>query len=143
MSMFTGFRILGSGMAAQRTRLNVTASNLANANTTRTEEGGPYRRKDPVFKSIQVSGTNVENSAMAEALEEVAVIDIAPDMSPLPVVYDPGHPDADAEGYVKMPNVNMIEEMVNMTTAARSFEANAAAFQTLRDMMARAIDLGK
>jgi flagellar basal-body rod protein FlgC len=140
--MFTGFRILSSGMSAQRTRLNVTSSNLANAQTTRSEEGGAYRRKDPVFAAIALEGLDSNNPANGE-LVSVEVTDIVSDDSPLPMVFDPGHPDADENGYVEMPNVNVIEEMVEMVTASRSFEANATAFQTLRDMMARAIDLGK
>ena len=142
MSMFTGFKILSSGMSAQRTRLNVTSSNLANANTTRTEDGGPYRRRDPIFKAMDMADVNA-SEPISGALQTVAVTEIAPDDTPLPIVYNPGHPDADAEGYVTMPNVNVVEEMVNMTSSARSFEANATAFQTLKQMMARAIDMGK
>ena len=142
MSMFTGFRILGSGMSAQRTRLNVTSSNLANANTTRTEEGGAYRRRDPVFKAIELEDVNA-SEPIANAMKEVSVTEIAMDEAPLPVVFDPGHPDADGNGYVTMPNVNVVEEMVHMPTSARSFEANATAFQTLKQMMHRAIDMGK
>ncbi len=142
MSMFTGFKILSSGMSAQRTRLNVTSSNLANANTTKTDEGGPYRRRDPVFKAMDMPDVNA-SEPISGALQTVAVTEIAPDNTPLPIVYNPGHPDADAEGYVTMPNVNVVEEMVNMTTSARSFEANATAFATLKQMMARAIDMGK
>ena len=142
MSMFTGFKILGSGMSAQRTRLNVTSSNLANANTTRTEDGEAYRRRDPVFSAMQIEGLD-PNGIGNEALQGVEVVDIDIDEGPLPTVYNPGHPDADADGYVEMPNVNVVEEMVNMITASRSFEANATAFQTLRDMMNRSIDMGK
>ena len=142
MSMFTGFKILGSGMSAQRTRLNVTSSNLANANTTRTEDGEAYRRKDPVFSAMDIEGLDPEGIGMS-GLQGVEVVEIAPDESELPVVYNPGHPDANADGYVTMPNVNVVEEMVNMITASRSFEANATAFQTLRDMMTRSIDMGK
>lgn len=142
MSMFTGFRVLGSGMSAQRTRLNVTSSNLANANTTRTDEGGAYRRRDPVFSAQALGNVNASDS-ISNAIQGVSVTDIALDESPLPVIFDPGHPDADAEGYVTMPNVNVVEEMVHMTTSARSFEANASAFQTLKQMMQRAIDMGK
>jgi flagellar basal-body rod protein FlgC len=142
MSMFTGFRVLGSGMSAQRTRLNITSSNLANANTTRTDEGGAYRRRDPVFSAQALGNVNASDS-ISNAIQGVSVTDIALDESPLPVIFDPGHPDADAEGYVTMPNVNVVEEMVHMTTSARSFEANASAFQTLKQMMQRAIDMGK
>jgi len=142
MSMFTGFRILSSGMSAQRTRLNVISSNLANAQTTRSEDGGAYRRKDPIFAATPIDGIDGDDPTNGE-LMGVEVLDIALDDAPLPMVFDPSHPDADENGYVEMPNVNVIEEMVEMVTASRSFEANATAFQTLRDMMARAIDLGK
>ena len=138
MSISTGMHILAQGMSAQRTRLNLVASNLANANTTKTDEGGPYKRKDPVFRAIQVAGDG-DN----ESLRSVEVVEVATDPSKGPKVYDPWHPDADAKGFVEMPNVNVVEEMVNMITASRSFEANVQAFQTLRDLSHRAIDIGR
>lgn len=133
MSIVKGFDILGSGMSAQRTRLNTVSSNLANAETTRTAEGGPYARRVPVFEAIEEG----------EADAGVRVSNIETDPVPGPMVYDPGHPDAGPDGYVKMPNVNVVEEMVDMMTAARSFEANVQAFQTLRDMVQQAMNLGK
>ncbi|MBL8783506.1 MAG: flagellar basal body rod protein FlgC [Deltaproteobacteria bacterium] len=133
MSIVKGFDILGSGMSAQRTRLNTVSSNLANAETTRTAEGGPYARRVPVFEAIEEG----------EAGAGVRVSNIETDPVPGPMVYDPGHPDAGPDGYVKMPNVNVVEEMVDMMTAARSFEANVQAFQTLRDMVQQAMNLGK
>jgi flagellar basal-body rod protein FlgC len=135
MSISTGLSILATGMSAQRVRMNLVASNLANANTTKTPEGGAYKRKDPVFKSTQIEDN--------EGLSSVAVIEIRTDDSPGPKIYDPSHPDANEKGLVEMPNVNVLEEMVNMVTASRSFEANVQAFQTLRDMSNRAIDLGR
>ena len=138
MPTSTGFHILGSGMSAQRTRINLVASNLANAHTTRTEEGGPYKRKDPVFQAETVEGTEPE-----AGLSGVEVVEIATDETPGAMIYDPDHPDADADGNVAMPNVNAVEEMVNMVSASRSFEANVQAFQTLRDMANRALDLGR
>lgn len=142
MSLYTGMDILGAGMAAQRQRMNVVSSNLANANTTRTEEGGPYRRKDPVFASQAVSA-NATDPVFEQALRSVAVVDVVDDPAPLPTVWDPGHPDADAEGYVLMPNVNVVEEMVNMITASRSYEANVSAFQTLQQMINRSLEIGR
>jgi len=133
MSMIKGFGILSSGMSAQRARLDLVGSNLANANTTRTEEGGPYQRRVAVFEA-----QGSDESPAGVALSEVRV-----DQNPGPMVYDPGHPDADADGMVHMPNVNVVEEMVDMMTAARSFEANTQAFQTLRDMVSTAINLGR
>lgn len=138
MSISTGMNILSKGMSAQRVRVNLVASNLANANTTKTAEGGPYKRKDPIFQAIDISGDDTN-----QGLASVEVAEIATDSSPGPKVYDPDHPDADDEGMVEMPNVNTVEEMVNMMTAQRSFEANVQAFQTLRDMSQRAIDLGR
>ena len=138
MSISTGMNILSKGMSAQRVRVNLVASNLANANTTKTAEGGPYRRKDPVFQAIDISGDDTN-----QGLSSVEVSEIATDSAPGPKIHDPNHPDADDDGMVEMPNVNVVEEMVNMMTAQRSFEANVQAFQTLRDMSQRAIDLGR
>lgn len=142
MSLYTGMDILSSGMTAQRQRMNVVSSNLANANTTRTEEGGPYRRKEPVFASQAVSA-NASDPAFEQALRGVSVVDVVNDPAPLPMVWDPGHPDADPEGYVQMPNVNVVEEMVNMMTASRSYEANVTAFQTLQQMINRSLEIGR
>ncbi len=134
MSIVKGFDILGSGMSAQRTRLDTVSSNLANAGTTRTAEGGPYVRRVPIFSAVDEGD---------DGLGGVAVEGIEEDARPGPLVYDPGHPDARPDGYVAMPNVNVVEEMVDMMTAARSFEANVQAFQTLRDMVQQALTLGK
>lgn len=131
--MIKGFGILSSGMSAQRARLDLVGSNLANANTTRTEEGGPYQRRVAIFES-----QGDERSPAGVALSEVRV-----DQKPGPLIHDPSHPDADADGYVRLPNVNVVEEMVDMMTAARSFEANVQAFQTLREMVSQAINLGR
>lgn len=134
--MLKDFAILSSGMSAQRTRLDLVSSNLANASTTRTAEGGPYQRKVPVFEAVGIGD-------QAAGAAGVRVQEIVDDQTPGPVVYDPSHPDADADGIVRLPNVNVVEEMVDMMTAARSFEANAQAFQTLRDMIRDAINMGR
>ena len=131
--MIKGFGILSSGMSAQRERLDLVGSNLANANTTRTQEGGPYQRRVAIFEAL---GDDQNPSG-------VAVSEVRLDQNPGPVVYDPSHPDADADGMVHMPNVNVVEEMVDMMTASRSFEANSQAFQTLRDMVSQSINLGR
>lgn len=132
--MIRGFDILGSGMSAQRVRLDAVSSNLANAETTRTADGGAYQRLLPIFESVpgaegQLAGVRVS------AIEE--------DDLPGPVIFDPGHPDARPDGYVQLPNVNVVEEMVDMMTAARSFEANVQAFQTVRDMAQQALAIGR
>lgn len=138
MPVNTGFRILASGMSAQRTRLHITASNLANAHTTRTAEGGPYQRKDPVFEA-----TILDEMKPDSGLSQVKVNEIATDESIGPILYNPSHPDADADGNVQMPNVSVVEETVNMVNASRSFEANVQAFQTLRDMAAKSLEIGR
>jgi flagellar basal-body rod protein FlgC len=133
MAIVRGFDILSSGMSAQRARLNAVSSNLANAETTRTAEGGAYARRIPIFEAVSADGQDAG----------VKVVSLEKDPVQGPLVYDPGHPDANPEGYVQMPNVNVVEEMVDMMTAARSFEANVQAFQTLRDMVQQALGLGK
>ena len=143
MSLFDGLAIAGSGMAAQRFRMNTIASNLANARTTRTPAGGPYRRMDPVFVAAPVEQDDPFAETLDAVLRGVQVAGVVRDPGPFQLVYDPGHPDADANGYVRMPNVQVVEEMVNLVTASRSFEANVQTFQTLRDMMLRAIEIGR
>lgn len=142
MALITGLDIASSGMSAQRVRLNLVSSNLANAQTTRTEDGGPYRRRDPVFQATRVT-VDPAASETERALRSVQVASVATDETLGPLVWDPDHPDADADGNVRMPNVNPAEEMVNLITASRSFEANAQAFMTLRDLIDRVLDLGR
>jgi flagellar basal-body rod protein FlgC len=141
MSLIKSMDIAGSGMRAQRIRLNVTASNLANAHTTRTQEGGPYRRKDPVFTAVRV---NEGDGTFDQQLRKVIVASIEDDPTPFPEIHDPSHPDADPKtGMVKMPNVNVVEEMVNLITASRSYEANVTAFEALKQMATKAMDIGR
>ncbi len=144
MNIFSAMEIISSGLTAQRTRLNVTSSNLANANTTRTEEGGPYRRKDPVFTTEPMSlrfGELLDDKLAKEA-QGVKTTEIVEDQTPPRMVHDPGHPDADAEGYVAYPNVSVVEEMVNMIMAARAYEAGATAMQTVTSMAQAALRIG-
>ena len=142
MSLFSILSIGASGMAAQRTRAELLAENLANAETTRTPEGGPYRRKDAVFTSTPL------NSPFASAFQSevqgisgVAVSDIVTDTRDPERRYLPGHPDADADGYVAFPRVNPAEDMVDLMGAARGYEANVAAISAVKDMIARSLDL--
>jgi len=116
--------------------MNVIASNLANANSTRTEEGGPYKRQDVVFTSTTVGSNPAE-------LKGVKVADVVPDGKPPKRVYDPGHPDADKEGFVGMPNINAMEEMVNMMMAFRAYEASVATFNAAKTMMLKTLELGR
>ena len=145
--MFTGLKIAASGMNAERVRMNLVSSNLANSSTTHTPEGGPYKRQEAIFAATPadpaaMQSANPADQAVAGALRGVEVMGVQKDPRPGPLVYDPSNPDADANGNVRMPNVNMVEEMVDMITASRSFEANASSFQSLRDMALRALNIG-
>lgn len=140
MSFLNGFETSASGLHAQRTRMNVTSSNLANAETTRTAEGGPYIRKQAVLEARPVGNFD---ATLNEAVQAVRVRAVEDDqVRPTRFVYDPGHPDAREDGYVEMPNVNVVEEMTDMITASRSYEANATAFETLKRMAMRALNIG-
>lgn len=128
-------------MAAQRARAEVLVENLANAETTRTPEGGPYQRKDVVFESAGVSSPFASVFDSQVAVSGVAVSDIITDTSEPERRYMPGHPDADASGYVAFPHVNPAEDMVDLMGAARSYEANVAAIGAVKDMIQRSLDL--
>jgi len=144
MDFFTALHIGGSGLSAQRVRMNVLSSNLANSGTTRTPQGGPYRRRDPVFYASPI-GYEFERllaTEMGEQVRTVSVAAIREDQEPPRLVFDPEHPDANNDGYVAMPNINVVEEMVNMITASRSYEANVSAVQTIKSMAMRALMLG-
>ncbi len=141
MDLFTGMDVLSSGMSAERTRMNVTSSNLANLNTTRTDTGGPYRRLDPVLRTTSLP--QPFRDVLDGEIRGVQVTALDPDPSPPRLVFDPGHPDANADGYVEMPNVNMVEEMVNMITASRAYEAGISAMQALKTMASRALTIGR
>jgi len=143
MNFFTAMTITASGLDAQRTRMNVLASNLANARTTRTAAGGPYKRLDAVFQAVPVGtrfGELVGDSA-AQVASTVEVSSIQQDQSPPQLVYDPTHPDADARGYLALPNVNVVEEMVNMITASRAYEAGVTAMQSIKGMARSALSI--
>ncbi len=133
MDLFTSMDISASGMRAQRTRLNVISSNIANAHTTRTDKGGPYQRRDVIFKE-----NTFENQ-----LSSVEVEAITSDPTPGKRIYDPSNPDADGEGYVTLPNVNLMEEMVNMMGASQAFEANTTAVKAEKDMALKALGIGR
>jgi flagellar basal-body rod protein FlgC len=125
--------------------MNVISSNLANANTTRTPQGGAYQRKDVVFATHQASGgfQNVLKSQTGSTLSEVRVIGIIKDPRAPQLKYDPHHPDANKQGYVTMPNVNLVEEMVNMISATRSYEAGVAAINASKSMALKALEIGR
>ena len=145
MDFFDALHISSSGLSAQRLRMNLISANLANINTTHTQAGGPYRRQDPVF-AAQAPATSFREmlrSRQQELLKEVAVVAIVEDQRPPLEKYDPTHPDANAKGYVAMPNINLMEEMVNMISATRSYEAGVTAIQSAKDMALKALEIGQ
>jgi flagellar basal-body rod protein FlgC len=146
MSLFSVLNVSASGMSAQRVRAEVLVQNLANADTTRTPEGGPWRRKDVVFESVDVGGqsfASVLDQAGGESLTGVGVAEIRTDTADPVKRYIPGHPDADKDGYVAMPRVNPAEDMVDLMGASRGYQANVAAVSAVKDMIHRSIDLLK
>lgn len=145
MSYFKAMDISSSGLAAQRLRMNVLSANLANAQSTRGDEGGPYRRRDVVF-SAQPTGTAFEdflNGTNGAELRKVEVTQIHKDTRPPRHVFDPSHPEADAQGYVDLPNIQVMTEMVNMIAATRAFEANATALNDNKQMAMKALEIGR
>jgi len=140
VSLFDSLSVSATGMAAQRTRAELLVENLANADTTRTPEGGPYRRKDVVFSSSDVMSPFGSMFA-SELGTGVAVSEIQVDQREPDRRYLPGHPDADKDGYVLIPRMNPAEDMVDLITASRGYQANIAAMTAVKDMIQRSIDL--
>ena len=147
MGFFGSLDTSASGLTAQRLRLDVISQNIANASTTRTEEGGPYKRESVVFEQIQnepsSSFSSILNKKKQSGNNGVRVAQIVEDESEGSLVYNPTHPDANEEGYVEMPNVNVIDEMVNMISASRSYEANVNSFNSMKSMFTKALEIGK
>jgi flagellar basal-body rod protein FlgC len=139
MNILDTLEITASGLTAQRLRLQTVASNMANARTTRTEEGGPYKRQMPVLQAVQ---DNPFGTALEQQMARVQIVGIEESDEPPVMVHDPGHPDADAEGYVAYPNVNVLEEMVDLMTTSRTFEANANVIEVTEMMATQALEIG-
>jgi len=145
MDLLKCIDIAASGMVAQRTRLNVISMNLANANTTKTEDGTPYRRKTSIFRTVPMNKSfedQLKNSVDSQ-ISGVEVLKIASVPGDLKRIFDPTHPDADENGYLYLPNVNLVEEMVQMLNANRSYEANASAIKAAKDMALKALEIGR
>jgi flagellar basal-body rod protein FlgC len=148
MSLFNAFKISSQGMSAQRERLETAAANLANANTTRTPAGGPYRRRDTIFEAVPVEqaagsfGAAFSSSLSNDRPEGVRASTELADATESIKRYQPGHPDADANGYVTLPDVDPLEETVNILSAARAFEANATVFNTAKELARASLKLG-
>ncbi|TSK04602.1 MAG: flagellar basal body rod protein FlgC [Geobacter sp.] len=143
MDFFTSMDISASALAAERTRMNLISSNLANVNSTRTAEGGPYRRKDAVFTATPLKEAGSFGAALSRANDarSVQVTQVNEDPRPPRMQYEPGHPDADPNGYVAYPNINVVEEMADMITASRSYEANITATNAAKSMALKTLDL--
>ncbi len=142
LGVFSAMDVAASGLSAERVRMNTIASNLANARTTRTAAGGPYKRLDPVFEAV---GLDQSRGVIATqgGVSEVRVAGIKEDTRPGMMVYEPGHPDANAQGYVEYPNVNAVEEMVNMITASRAYEAGVTSIESVKQMGQSALGIGR
>ncbi len=139
MGAFDGLDISGSGMNAHRAWMEASASNVANANTTRTAAGGPYQRKTVLFQEA----LRAAEIGVPQTVSGVNVTAGVPDPTPFPKIFDPSHPDADPQGYVALPNVDPVREMVDLTTATRAYEANVAAFGATKSMLLKSLEIGR
>lgn len=145
MDFFDSLHTSSTGLSAQRLRMNLISGNLANVNTTRTKQGGPFQRKEAVFaaESEDKSFKSMLDRQRNPQLPGVKVMGVYSDTSQPILKFDPQHPDANAEGYVAMPNINLMEEMVNMISATRSYEANVSAIKAAKEMALKALEIGK
>jgi len=145
MNIFTTFDIAASGLKAQTTRLNTISSNLANAETTSTPEGGPYKKKSVVFQTENLPfKQHLDSSLQSQGqVQGVKVAKITEDTSPPQRIYDPSHPDAKDDGYVELPNISTFKEMVDMMSATRSYEANTTTIKSAKRMAMKALDIGR
>jgi flagellar basal-body rod protein FlgC len=145
MDFMTAMDISASALSAERTNMNIISMNLANVNTTRTVEGGPYRRKTTIMAAIPVddSFSGQMRSALDRELRGVRVMHVAQDGRALKLKYEPGHPDANEDGYVAYPDINVVEEMANLMTAQRGYEANVTTVDTLKSMYNKALEISR
>lgn len=145
MGIFGAIDAAASGMTAERLRMDVISNNIANVNTTRTAEGGAYRRQMVVFEPRTEGDSSFARifSQQMSGGNGVRVVGIIKDEAPSRRVYDPAHPDADAQGYLEMPNINIVAEMVDMITATRAYEANVTAVNAAKSMAMKALEIGK
>lgn len=146
MSFFNSINVSATGLTAERLRMDLISENIANANTTRTSSGTPYRRQIPIFQQVESTPfEDVLNSAMGNGSsgKGVEVVAIKEDQTPFKREYDPNHPDANEDGYVSLPNVDVVTEMVNLISASRAFEANVSAIESTKQMAMKALDIGR
>lgn len=145
MDLLTSLKISSSGLAANRKRMNAISSNIANAQTTRTAEGGPYRKKEVVFgaEPTRESFSEILEGELGENAKSVHATEVISTNRPPILKYEPNHPDANEQGYVAYPDINVMEEMTNMISASRSYEANIQALNTTKGMAMKALELGR
>lgn len=143
MDIFTTMKISASALKAQRVRLNTISSNLANIETTRTPDGGPYRKREVVFQSTRQGFAETLDSRLRDASQGVKVAHIQASNQPLRMVYDPSHPDADEQGQVAMPNINLVEETADMMAASKAYNANVTVIKSAKRMALKALEIGR
>lgn len=143
MSIFNSMQINASGLTLERLKMDTISTNIANVNTTRTEEGGPYNRKEVLFQESLVNEKNKLTGKNEIRSSGVKVIGIEEDAENLKVVYDPEHPDADEDGYVTKPNVNMVDEMIALINTQRTYEANVTALNASKGILKKALEISK
>ena len=146
MGFLDALRASASGLSAQRVRMKLIAGNLANVNTTRTPEGGPYQRREPIFSAASPradSFQDILNARQQGEVVEVQTVGVVKDGRDPIMKYEPDHPDADENGFVAMPNISVTEEMVNLVSASRSYEANIAAVKATKNMVLKALEIGR
>ena len=143
MDIFNTMKISASALKAQRLRMNAISSNLANIETTRTPDGGPYRKREVVFQSSSRGFSDTLDSRMRDAAQGVRVMHVQASDRPPMMVYDPGHPDADEKGMLAMPNINLVEETADMMSASKAYEANATVVKSAKRMALKALEIGR
>jgi flagellar basal-body rod protein FlgC len=143
MDLFTTMKISASALRAQRVRMNAISSNMANIETTRTPEGGPYRKREVVFKTSPQDFAAALDSRMRDAAQGVEVAQVQASSLPPRMIYEPSHPDADEQGMVAMPNINLVEEVADMMSASRAYEANVTVVKSAKRMALKALEIGK
>lgn len=148
MDLFNVFALSGAGMSVQKSRMNVISGNLANAQTTRTPEGGPYQRRSIVFRAVRQKGKfssmlGADQPGISRRVLSVEVAGVKTSAQKPKQIYDPGHPDANEQGFVSYPNINVMQEMVDLLSAVRSYEANMTVFNSTKTLIRRVLDLGR
>ena len=143
MDIFTTMKISASALKAQRIRMNAISSNLANIETTRTPDGGPYRKREVVFQSSQSGFSDTLDNRLRDAVQGVKVAQVQASSLPPLMVYNPSHPDANGQGLVAMPNINLVEETADMMSASRAYEANVTVVKSAKRMALKALEIGR